>query len=82
MPPGNLDRRRALTELGQRAVDYYLDTGFCVFCDADDCENMPHDSDCNVGELSGIEVDEKRKEEKAKQRRMADEALQLLNVMR
>jgi hypothetical protein len=82
MPPSDLDKRRALQQLGQRAIDYYADTGLCVFCCADDCQNMPHEDHCNVGELSGIEVDEKRREEKARQRRLADEHLALLNIMR
>ena len=37
-----------LVALGQRAIDYYLDTGYCVFCDADDVLGTPHE-DCDVG---------------------------------
>lgn len=62
------ERRRALQLLGERAVDYYTDTGYCVFCDADDCEGIPHEDHCNVGELSGVVVTERRRHEKKQQR--------------
>lgn len=71
-----LEKRRGLYSLGQRAIDYYVDTGFCVFCDADDVAGIPHDGDddpddscpCLVGKLSGVEVDEKRKKAKLRER--------------
>lgn len=63
-----LTRHRALLELGKRAVDYYLDTGFCVFCDADDCTGKPHEEHCNVGELAGVVVTPERVAEKRWQR--------------
>lgn len=68
-----LEHRRALQALGQRAVDYYIDTGLCVFCDADDVYGRPHEDHCNVGELSGVVVDGKRKENKAQERRSVAE---------
>lgn len=65
-----LEYRRALLELGQRAVDYYDDTGFCVFCNADDCAQIPHDEDCTVGEVLGVTVDADRVARKNEQRRI------------
>lgn len=59
-----LARRRGLLALGQRAVDYYVDTGLCVFCDADDVFGRPHD-ECDVGEVSGVVVDDERRKAKA-----------------
>lgn len=64
-----LARRRGLLALGQRAVDYYVDTGLCVFCDADDVFGRPHD-ECDVGEVSGVVVDDERRKAKAEQRGM------------
>jgi hypothetical protein len=72
-----LEKRRALHALGQRAIDYYVDTGLCVFCDADDCQSVPHEDHCNVGELSGVVVDADRVETKAKQRVVMDHLLGL-----
>lgn len=63
-----IEKRRGLNGLGQRAVDYYVDTGQCVFCDADDCAGIPHDSGCSVGQLSGVQVTEERREQKALER--------------
>lgn len=80
MPLNDLDKKRALQKLGQRAINYYVDTGFCVFCDADDCCRIAHEDHCNVGELSGIEVDEKRREEKAMQRRQFDDLFLLKSL--
>jgi len=62
-------KRAKLVNLGQRAVDYYLDTGLCLFCDADDVAGRPHE-DCNVGEISGVTVDAARAELKASQREL------------
>jgi hypothetical protein len=70
-----LERRRALHELGQRAIDYYLDTGLCVLCGADDVAGEPHDDHCNVGELAGVELTPERRAEKAHQRATVDEYL-------
>lgn len=67
-----LEKRRFLAEIGQRAVDYYLDTGLCVFCDADDCAGRPHD-ECNVGELAGVEVTPERIARKARERALVEE---------
>ena len=64
----DVKHRRALQALGQRAVDYYLDTGLCVFCGADDCSGVPHDDHCNVGTLAGVPVDAQRIAEKSRQR--------------
>lgn len=64
-------KSKALRELGQRAVDYYLDTGLCVFCDADDVNDIPHD-DCDVGKVSKVKVTAERKAKKAEQRAMVD----------
>lgn len=64
-----LVRRRRLLALGQRAVDYYVDTGLCVFCDADDVFWRPHDG-CDVGTASGVVVDDERRKRKAEQRGM------------
>jgi hypothetical protein len=66
-----LTRRKAIHDLGQRAIDYYIDTGLCVFCDADDCEGIPHE-DCNVGELAGVELNEERIAKKKKERALVD----------
>ncbi len=46
-----LKKRRQLHQLGKRAVVYYMDTGQCVFCDADDALKIPH-SYCSVGEVA------------------------------
>lgn len=67
-----LAKRRALYELGQRAIDYYVDTGFCVFCEADDCAGVPHEDHCNVGVLSAVTVDEARLAKKMEQRTLLD----------
>ena len=42
----------ALLALGQRAIDYYNDTGECVFCEANDYEEIPHE-ECSVGKTLG-----------------------------
>ncbi len=68
-------KRRMLVQLGQRAVDYYVDTGLCVFCDADDCKGIPHDKDCEVGEVSGVVVNKERIAAKARERQAFHEAL-------
>jgi hypothetical protein len=70
-----LERRRAVQALGQRAIDYYLDTGLCVFCGADDVAGDPHDDHCNVGELAGVEVTPKRCAQKAHERAIVDDTL-------
>lgn len=67
-----LKHHRAVYDLGKRAIDYYVDTGLCVFCDADDCAGRPHEDHCDVGELAGVTVDHNRREEKAAQRAIAD----------
>lgn len=67
-----LEKRREIYALGQRAIDYYVDTGLCVFCEADDCQNVPHEEHCNVGEISGIIVDFDRRRLKAHQRMLVD----------
>lgn len=66
----DLQRRRAIHALGQRAIDYYVDCGLCVFCAADDVHGMAHDDHCNVGELAGIEVTAPRISELAEARRI------------
>jgi hypothetical protein len=71
--PDELEQRRRLLALGQRAVDYYKDTGLCVFCECDDTLAVPHDPDCDVGTASGIIWTPERANEKLKQRRIADE---------
>lgn len=63
-----LERRRRIHALGQRAIDYYDDTGLCVFCEADDVEDIPHDSGCDVGKVLGVVVNKARKKRKAEQR--------------
>ena len=70
-----LEKRRLLHELGQRAVDYYLDTGLCVFCGADDVAGIPHDDDdvpCHVGKAADVKVTPERRAEKKRQREIAD----------
>lgn len=69
-----LERRRGVQALGQRAIDYYVDTGECVFCGADDVVGAPHDDHCNVGELAGVELTPERKAEKARERAIVDDA--------
>lgn len=65
-------KRRGVAGLGQRAIDYYVDTGLCVFCDADDCAGVPHGRDCAVGELSGVVLTDERRALKALERGMVD----------
>lgn len=67
-----LEKRRRTHALGERAIQYYVDTGLCVFCEADDCEGIPHSIDCDVGEASAIRVTAKRRAEKAMQRAAVD----------
>ncbi len=57
----NFERRRRLQLLGERAVDWYRDTGTCVFCGADDVTGHPHE-ECDVGELAGVAVTAERRE--------------------
>lgn len=71
-----LELRRRLHELGQRAVTFYIDTGLCVFCSADDCQDIPHDIDCDVGECAGIKSTEERKAVLAVQREKADRMIE------
>jgi hypothetical protein len=71
---GGLKHRQGVRELGLRAIHYYIDTGLCVFCDADDVTGTPHDEDCDVGECAGIsEITEERRALKIKQRGIADD---------
>lgn len=70
-----LERRRGVYELGERAVTYYLDTGLCVFCDADDVAGKPHGDHCTVGKVAGVAVTPERAKEKARQRGIVDRAL-------
>jgi hypothetical protein len=60
----DLKQRRILLRLGQRALDYYLDTGECVFCDADDLKGVPHDDEepgaCEVGKATALVVTPER----------------------
>lgn len=70
-----LERRRAIQALGQRAIDYYVDTGECVFCGADDVTGKPHDDHCNVGELASVEVTPERRAQKAHERAIVDDAI-------
>jgi hypothetical protein len=70
-----LDRRRAVHALGERAIQYYVDTGLCVFCNADDVEGHPHDEGCDVGVLSDVKVDTARRLEKARERGIVDAGL-------
>jgi hypothetical protein len=70
-----IDRRREVHALGERAIQYYVDTGLCVFCNADDVEGHPHDDDCSVGKLSGVKVDPARRFEKARERGIVDAML-------
>lgn len=68
-----LEKRRLLYSLGQRAVDYYIDTGLCVFCGADDTQGIPHDEDhpiCEVGIVAAIQVTPERIAEKKRQREL------------
>lgn len=67
-----LRRRRGLVALGQRAIDYYIDTGLCVFCGADDVYGRPHEDHCNVGDIAGVKVDARRIAEKQYQREIVD----------
>jgi hypothetical protein len=73
---GGLKHRHDVRDLGLRAIHYYIDTGLCVFCDADDADEIPHDDHCNVGELAGIdEITAERKALKVRQRNIADALL-------
>jgi hypothetical protein len=71
--PDELEQRRRLLALGQRAVDYYNDTGLCVFCECDDVQRIPHDGDCDVGAASGIVWTPERANKKAEQRAIIDQ---------
>lgn len=77
MTPSDIEKRRAIHALGQRAIDYYGDTGLCVFCEADDCEDVPHEEHCNVGQLAGVRVDNARRRAKAHQRAMVTEFFEM-----
>jgi len=70
-----LTRHRRTLLLGQRALDYYKDTGLCVFCNADDLAGIPHE-DCDVGEVLGIKVTPERVAEKRQQRKVIDDFFQ------
>ena len=67
-----VERRRRMQALGQRALDYYEDVGECVFCEADDIAGIPHDPDCDVGAVSGIKVTAERVSLKRKQHEIVD----------
>jgi hypothetical protein len=67
-----LERRRSVQALGERALDYYRDTGLCVFCGADDVAGEPHEDHCNVGELAGVEVTPERRAQKAHERAIVE----------
>lgn len=67
-----VQHRRDLQALGQRAVDYYVDTGLCVFCEADDCTGEPHDPGCDVGRVSGVELTPQRIADKSQQRTIVE----------
>lgn len=71
----DVTKRRKLLEIGQRAVDYYTDTGLCVFCDADDVRGIPHD-ECDVGIVAGVLVTPERAREKLRQRAAVESHLQ------
>jgi hypothetical protein len=73
-----IERRRAIYALGMRALDYYVDTGLCVFCNADDVQQRAHDDDCWVGEVANVVVDDARRTAKAEQRAEVCERLALL----
>ncbi len=64
----SMRHHREIYKLGKRAIRYYIDTGLCVFCDADDCCHRPHEDHCNVGKLSGVVVNEERRKKKNKER--------------
>jgi hypothetical protein len=68
-------KQRDLVALGRRAIDYYVDTGFCVFCEADDVAGIPHAEHCNVGDISCVVVDAPRQAEKTVQRAAVEELL-------
>lgn len=69
-------KRRTLQLLGQRAVDYYVDTGQCVFCACDVTLGLPHDESCEiVHELSGVVLTPAWIAEKIRQRAIIDDAL-------
>lgn len=70
-----IERRRRVQALGQRALDYYVDTGLCVFCNADDCTNTPHE-DCDVGEILCIALTPERVERKRREREVVDAAIE------
>ena len=73
--PVSLTKRRRMFELGQRAVDYYVDTGLCVFCDADDLVGIPHE-DCDVGIAAEVVVDAARIDAKSRERAAVDEIIE------
>ena len=69
-----VERRRRIQALGQRALDYYEDTGLCVFCNADDLNDTPHE-DCDVGEILCIALTPERLAKKREQRGIVDSML-------
>lgn len=69
-----LERRRRIHLLGERAITYYVETGLCVFCGADDVTGAPHE-ECDVGVLSQVTLTPLRAAEMQRQRRLIYEAL-------
>lgn len=71
-----LAKRRTLQLLGQRAVEYYIDTGLCVFCECDVTKGIPHFGSCAViHEVSGVKITPEWIAEKIRQRSIVNEML-------
>jgi hypothetical protein len=70
-----ITKRRLSQEIGKCAIDYYADTGLCVFCSADDTTRIPHEDWCSVGAFQESFTEE-RIQEKTLQRSIADKYIQ------
>jgi len=63
-----LEKRREIYTVGEAAVRYYVETGLCVFCMADDCNKVSHDNWCPVRGMSEVVEGKERRVELASNR--------------
>lgn len=47
----SIEKIELFISMGQRALDWYNDTGQCFFCAADDELGVPHCDHCEIGIL-------------------------------
>ena len=50
-----MTRDDLIISAGERAREYYDDTGACFFCAADRDKSIPHDPDCEVGQIVALD---------------------------